>query len=147
LIAIFLGVLVLSAAVIFVRHYEGRTVDNPNALGTSSTTRAPEIQSPLSTVGQSTSVELSTSALPGTIGLDQSGFVLQVAAMQHEENADALAAILRQKNFPVFVYERGPGSFYRVAIGVYGDADSAAKVKDELERQSFKADLRHWVPE
>jgi cell division septation protein DedD len=67
--------------------------------------------------------------------------------MKQEENADALAEILRQRNFPVFVFKRGPGPFYRVAIGVYGDADSAARVKDELERQSFKADLRHWVPE
>jgi septal ring-binding cell division protein DamX len=143
LIGFFLGVLLLSTGVILLRHYERRAADNRHALEieTTSTGNAPEIPSPGSAVGQS------TSTFPGTISLDQPGFVLQVAAMKHEENADALAGILRQKNFPVFVYERGADSYYRVAIGVYGDADSAAKVKDELERQSFKADLRHWEPE
>jgi len=67
--------------------------------------------------------------------------------MKQEENADALAEVLRQKNFPVFVFKRGPGPFYRVAIGVYGDADSAARIKAELEKQSFKANLVRWVPE
>jgi cell division protein FtsN len=46
----------------------------------------------------------------------------------------------------VFVSERGDSSFYRVAIGVYGDADSAVRVKDELERQGFKAIIKRWVP-
>lgn len=147
LIGFFLGVLLVSAAVIFLRRYERRTVDDRNAVAITSTTeKAPEIPSAVSTAEQSTS-ELSTSALPATISLDLPGFVLQVAAMKHEENADALSEILRQRNFPVFVFKRGPGPFYRVAVGVYGDADSAARVKDELEKQNFKADLRHWVPE
>jgi cell division protein FtsN len=47
----------------------------------------------------------------------------------------------------VFVFKRGAGPFYRVAIGVYGDADSAGRVKDELERQGFEAILRRWLPE
>jgi cell division protein FtsN len=66
--------------------------------------------------------------------------------MKYENNADALAETLHQRNFPVFVSERGDSSFYRVAIGVYGDADSAVRVKDELEIQGFKAVLKRWVP-
>jgi len=46
----------------------------------------------------------------------------------------------------VFVFKRSDSSFYRVAIGVYGDADSALRVKDELEREGFNAILKRWVP-
>jgi cell division septation protein DedD len=115
--------------------------DDRQAIEITSGGIVPGILSPGSTV------EKSTSTLPATISHDVAGFVLQVAAMKHEDNADALAETLRQRNFPVFVFKRGAGPFYRVAIGVYGDADSAVRVKDELERQGFEAILRPWLPE
>jgi sporulation related protein len=152
-----LGALLVSAGAIGLRHYERRMSDSQRAVAMASTAaKVPEISSPNSTVEQSATEPSNTdqpvdnqsnSALPATISLDLPGFVLQVAAMKHEENADALAETLRRRDFPVFVFKRGPGPFYRVAIGVYGDAGSAARVKDELEKQSFKANLIHWVPE
>lgn len=141
LIWFFLGVLLISANVIFLRHYARGMVGNPQAIGIKSAGKVPGILSPASTVEQS------TSTLPATLSWDLPGFVLQVAAMKHEDNAEALAETLHQRNFPVFVFRRGADPFYRVAIGVYGDADSAARVKDELERQGFKAILRRWPPE
>ena len=66
--------------------------------------------------------------------------------MKYENNADALAETMHQRNFPVFVFKRGDGPFYVVAIGVYGDADSTVRVKGELERQGFSAILKRWVP-
>jgi cell division septation protein DedD len=78
--------------------------------------------------------------------LDASGFVLQVGAMKHEENADALVASLRKKNFPAFSYQRGANDFYRVVVGPYPDADSASKVKEELRKQDFDAIRVPWNP-
>ena len=141
LIWFFLGVFLTSAAVILLRHYARGVGDSRQAIEITAARKVPGILSPGSTVEQP------TSALPATLSSNLPGFVLQVAAMKHEENADALAKTLHQRNFPVFVFRRGAGSFYRVAIGVYGDADSAVKVKDELERQGFKAILRRWLPE
>jgi hypothetical protein len=141
LIWFFLGVLLISAGVIFPRHYVRGMGDNRQAIGIASREKVPEILS----LGPT--IERSTSTVPATVSRDLPGFVLQVAAMKHEENADALAETLHQKNFPAFVFNRGAGPFYRVVIGVYSDADSAVRVKDELERQSFKAILRDWMPE
>jgi hypothetical protein len=141
LIWFFLGVLLLSANIIFLRHYARGMGDNRQAIGITSAGKVPGILSPGSTVEQSTSTP------PATISRDVPGFVLQVAAMKHEDNADALAETLHQRNFPAFVFKRGAGPFYRVTIGVYGDADSAVRMKDELERQGFKAILRRWLPE
>jgi cell division septation protein DedD len=74
------------------------------------------------------------------------GFVLQVAAMKREDNADALARTLQARNFPAFVFKRGSNPFYRVAVGAYGDPDSAATVKEQLKAQGFQAILKHWSP-
>lgn len=136
----FLGVLLISAAVIFLYHYAHDVGENRQAIEITSTGKVPGILSPGSTVQQS------TSPLPVTLSSDFPGFVLQVAAMKHEENAEALAKTLHLRNFPVFVLKRGADHFYLVTIGVYGDADSAVKVKDELERQGFKSILRRWLP-
>jgi hypothetical protein len=141
LIWLFRGVLLISTAVIFLRHNARGVGDNRQAIEITAAGKEPGILSPGS------SVEQSTSALAATLSWDRPGFVLQVATMKHEDNAEALAETLRQSHFPAFVFKRGADPFYRVAIGVYGNADSAIGVKDELEKQGFKAILRRWIPE
>jgi len=140
LIWFFLGALLISANVIFLRHYARGMVDNPQAIGIKSGGELPGILSPASTVEQS------TSTLPATLSWDLPGFVLQVAAMKHEDNADALAKTLQEKNFPAFVFKRGANPFYRVAVGAYSDPDSAHRVKDELKAQGFESILKYWSP-
>ena len=88
-----------------------------------------------------------TSPLPSTVPLDVPGFVLQVAAMRYEANADGLSEILQENDFPAFVFKRNTDRFYKVAVGSFADAESAAVVKRKLERQGFKSILRHWSPE
>lgn len=68
-----------------------------------------------------------------------SGFVLQVGAMTHRENADALVASLRQKSFPAFVLARDGDRFYRVDVGPYPDVANARIAKTELKDGGFGA--------
>jgi len=86
-------------------------------------------------------------AFSATQSLDSPGFVLQIAAMANEGNADAVSATLHQKNFPAFVFKHNADSLYRVAVGPFSDANSAAKTKSELEQQGFKPILKNWTPE
>jgi hypothetical protein len=136
----FLGVLSIWAAAIFLRQYARGVVDNRQAIEIKSSGKVPGAPSPDLTFKQS------TLALPAAISSDLPGFVLQVAAMKHKDNADSLVESLRRRNFPVFVFKRGNDSFYRVAVGVYCDADSAVRAKDALDRQGIKAILRRWRP-
>jgi cell division septation protein DedD len=76
-----------------------------------------------------------------------SGVVLQVGAMKVEDNAAAMAQELRKKKFPAVVFRHGNDKLYRVAVGPYGDADSTAKVKEQLEREGFKPLLQRWAKE
>ena len=74
------------------------------------------------------------------------GFVLQTATMSHEENADALAHTLQQRNFPAFVFKSHFDDFYRVYVGPYHDRDSAMNIDRGLAREGFTAILRSWSP-
>jgi cell division septation protein DedD len=82
---------------------------------------------------------------PG-LSWDQPGFVLQVGAMAHEENADALAESLRQRNFPVIVSRSGTSRLYRVVVGPYNDVDSSLRVKEQLSKQGFDVLRTTWNP-
>jgi cell division protein FtsN len=54
---------------------------------------------------------------------------------------------LERKNFPAFTVTRGAGQFYKVCVGPYSDAESAAKVKDKLRAEGFEAIVKHWSPD
>jgi len=66
-------------------------------------------------------------------------FMLQVGAMAHKENADALAEALQQKNLPAGVSPPGTDRLYRVVVGPYTDADSALRAKEELKKEGFES--------
>jgi cell division septation protein DedD len=84
---------------------------------------------------------------PSVLTLADTGVVLQVGAMRIEDNAETLAQELQKKNLPAFVFRRGSDHLYHVAVGPYSDAEAAAKVKGNLEKQGLKPILRHWLPE
>ncbi len=74
------------------------------------------------------------------------GLVLQVGAMMHRENADALVATLRKQSFPAFVLERDGDSFYRVDVGPYPDGSNARIAKTELESGGFGTAIERRLP-
>ena len=67
------------------------------------------------------------------------GYVLQVGAMVHKENADALASSLRQKNLPAFIAKPTNNRLYLVLVGPYDDGDRADAVKKELGNQGVSS--------
>ncbi len=86
-----------------------------------------------------------TTILAGAAPAMNSGLVLQVGAMKMEGNATALMQDLKKKKFSAFVYRHGNDNLYRVAVGPFGDRDSSAKVKSELEKNGFKAITAKWA--
>jgi SPOR domain/PilZ domain len=84
---------------------------------------------------------------PTVLPLDNSGFVLQVGAMEQEASADALSDALRKKNFSAFVFRRGIHDFYRVAVGPYADKGAVIRIQNDLEQEGYKSILKPWSPE
>jgi len=86
-------------------------------------------------------------SFPTTLAFDRPGFVVQVGAMIEQTHADHLRTSLEQKNFPAFVFRRSTTRFYRVAVGPYDDAKSAAQAQAQLKAQGFPAIVKPWTPE
>ncbi len=97
---------------------------------------------PTSNVGPSLDHPASTPNTGPSLG--HPTFVLQVGAMIHEENANALAESLSELNFPAFVFTRPTDRFHRVLVGPYNNADAAIHVQNELEKRGFKAIRTKW---
>jgi hypothetical protein len=64
-------------------------------------------------------------------------FVLQVAAMTHEESAQSLVESLLKRNLTAFVSRRESDRFYRVLVGPFSDADSTLRAKEQLKQLGF----------
>jgi cell division septation protein DedD len=150
LAAVVVSVILMSSLAFLMGYYwhQGRVVRARRAAAVAA--RAASATKTLVDSGSPVDTTQSTSpspASPAPLSLDSPGFVLQIAAMANEGNADAVSATLRQKNFPAFVFKHSADSLYRVAIGPFSDADSAAKTKSELEQQGFKPILKNWTPQ
>jgi cell division septation protein DedD len=65
--------------------------------------------------------------------------MLQVAAVQSQGDALALAQALQEKKFPAFVIPPSADKYYRVQVGPYGDAKAATTARQDLETKGFKS--------
>jgi hypothetical protein len=141
-----LATVLLSSAFGFLGYYLIWMRNSPHARDSTAVSKAPELESKdaISSVNPPSATALFS---PPTSTLDLPGFVLQVGAMTHENNADALAEDLQHRNFPAFVFWSETDRLYRVAVGPYSDDESSVRVKNELEKQGVKAFLRRWAPE
>ena len=150
LVGLSLAAVLLLLVVLPLRHYlqragtsqKGReTATEPNLPGLSSKISA----TPTSNPGPTPDHPAPTSNPAPS--LDHSAFVLQVGAMVHEENANAVAESLRRMNFPAYVSDRSTDGFHRVVVGPYHGVDAALRAKTELEKRGFQAIRREWKPQ
>lgn len=76
------------------------------------------------------------SARPGTAS---GNFVVQIAAVSHEEDAVALAGALRKKNYSVFVvnYPAVSDKLYHVQVGPFASLQEAEAMKDKLTSDGY----------
>jgi DedD protein len=70
-------------------------------------------------------------------------YVLQVAALRKEADAQAVAASLLKKKFPAFVISPTSDKYFHVQVGPYSDPKSAEAAKKGLENAGFKAIVKH----
>jgi cell division septation protein DedD len=66
-------------------------------------------------------------------------FVLQVAALQKQDDALAVASSLQKKHYLCFVQPPQKDKYYRVQVGPFKDRKSADAAKQGLENEGFKA--------
>lgn len=145
LVGLSLVVVLLLLAFLPLRHYLQKA-------GTSQkdreTTTEPNLPRPSSKIPATPNPEPSLNhpaptSNPGP-SMDHSAFVLQVGAMVHEENANALAESLRQMNFPASVIKSPADRFHRVVVGPYNGVDATLRAKKQLEKRGFRPIRKGW---
>jgi cell division protein FtsN len=144
-------VLVLGFWVVLIRHHYSQKASNgpqtplPVAQATvpaanlSATTTASKAAPPA--VNPPTPSVPSTSRKPGPQGR---AFVVQAGAMVDQENANALAASLRELSFPAFVIKLPTDRFHYVFVGPYDSKSSAIETQNQLEEKGYKCFQREW---
>jgi len=65
--------------------------------------------------------------------------MLQVAAVQSQGDALALAQALQGKKFPAFVIPPKADKYYRVQVGPYANVQAATTARHDLETKGFKS--------
>jgi len=75
---------------------------------------------------------------PGPDSPHTSAYVVQVAAVSKKEDAEALAGILRKKNYPVFLASSAPGdSLFHVQVGPFNDIKDAEAMRGKLAADGY----------
>jgi DedD protein len=77
---------------------------------------------------------------PEVMGMAGKGFMVQVAAVSRQEDADALAGALRKKQYPVFVMPgTGPDKLLHVQVGPFAELKDAEAMKAKLAGDGYNA--------
>lgn len=69
-------------------------------------------------------------------------FAVQVAAVSHKEDADALMTALRKKNYPAFVVNDAPDKLFHVQVGPFSDRKDAVDMRDKLSADGYNAIIK-----
>jgi DedD protein len=81
--------------------------------------------------------ELSSAGQPST------GFMVQVAAVSKQEDADALVSALRKKQYPVFVVNLASSNLFHVQVGPFAQQKDAEAMRSKLVSDGYNAILKH----
>jgi cell division septation protein DedD len=71
--------------------------------------------------------------------IPKGALMLQVAAVQSQGDALALAQALQEKKFPAFVIPPSADKYYRVQVGPYDNPQAATTARQDLEAKGFKS--------
>ena len=74
--------------------------------------------------------------------IPKGAIVLQVAALEKESDAMAMAQALQQRKFSAFIVPPSADKYYRVQVGPFATAQTAAAAQQQLESQGFKSIIK-----
>ena len=95
---------------------------------------------PSATVRPVGAQEVPAKAISSDISATPGAITVQVAAVTKEEDAEALVAALRRKNYPVFVSPTpSADSLYHVQVGPFAELKDAEAMKSKLAGDGYNA--------
>jgi DedD protein len=70
------------------------------------------------------------------------GFMVQVAAVSKQEDADALVKALRKKEYPVFIVSQPNSNLFHVQVGPFAQQKDAENMRAKLAGDGYNAILK-----
>lgn len=80
---------------------------------------------------------------PAAATAPATGYIVQIAAVRRQEDADALVKALRKKQYPVFVAANAPDKLFHVQVGPFSDPKEADAMKARLVGDGYKPIVKH----
>ena len=74
--------------------------------------------------------------------VSQKGYIVQVAAISKQEDADVLVGALRKKNYPVFIATSSGDKLLHVQVGPFTDKGEAESMRSRLSADGYNAILK-----
>jgi cell division septation protein DedD len=116
--------------------YSSVTSKNPDV----STPAATQTPAQISSSSSSNAPDASTSTTAPEIKSAAGSYMVQVAAVTKQEDADILVNALRKKQYPVFVVANLPGdSLFHVQVGPFSDQKDAEAMRTRLAGDGYNA--------
>jgi DedD protein len=98
----------------------------------------PQATNPTGNTATTPSTSSSTSnAEVKNVSAGPSSFIVQVAAVSKQEDAEFLVAALRKKQYPVFLAAGGGDAYFRVQVGPFTDAKEAEATRARLAGEGY----------
>ena len=111
------------------------TTDTSSTTKTSDQPPAAQPPSGSKTSDQSTTPSAGTDAKAGTAG----SFMVQVAAVSKQEDAEILVTALRKKQYPVFIANASGDPLFHVQVGPFSDRKDAEAMRTRLSGDGYNA--------
>jgi DedD protein len=80
--------------------------------------------------------EINKPLVPGT------GYLVQIAAVSKQQDADALVGALRKKQYPVFISNPPGDALFHVQIGPFADMKEAEAMRSKLQGDGYNPILK-----
>lgn len=120
---------------------EAGSADCPPAVS-GTDTKTPSAQSAGSTQPQATNPAGTNPSPPSGANAagsesKNSSYIVQVAAVSKQEDAEFLVAALRRKQYPVFLASGGDDAYFRVQVGPFTDPKEAEAMRAKLAGEGY----------
>lgn len=125
----------------------GKTAPPPESTTPAETTTAPatnDASAPPETAAKSDPAPADPAAkAPELADTARTGFMVQVAAVSKKEDAEALVAALRKKQYPVIIVNNVPNSpLFHVQVGPFSQQKEAEAMRSKLAGDGYNAILK-----
>jgi cell division septation protein DedD len=120
----------------------GHTQPPPSAQETAPAVTTPD-ESPATQNSAPEQSETTSNPAPEMATSSSGGYVVQVAAVSKQQDADVLVNALRKKQYPVFVVNNQAGSkLFHVQVGPFAQLKDAEEMRSRLSADGYNAILK-----